>query len=62
MIQLIKVTIAKQGRKLIAEVVGSLADKERLITRCLNAHKVTLGASRNGWKLVETEVIKLIEG
>jgi hypothetical protein len=56
MIQLIKVTIAKQGRHLEADVVGNLSEKDRLVQKCLSAHKVAMGATRDGWRLVETEV------
>lgn len=60
MIAVIEVTIAKQSKVITKQVVGNLADKPTLITKALNHAKVDLSA-RDGWRLTNTKVIRIIE-
>jgi hypothetical protein len=60
MIALIEVTVAKASKVIVKQVVGDLANKPALITKALNHAKVDL-STRDGWRLTNTKVIRLIE-
>jgi len=60
MIALIEVTLAKSSKVITKQVVGNLADKTALITKALNHAKVDL-STRDGWRLTNTKLIRLIE-
>ena len=60
MIALIEVTIAKAAKVITKEVVGDLANKPALMSKALNHAKIEL-SKRDGWRLTNTKVIRVIE-